>query len=242
MRSNIRVPGIVAFLVTLLIVGHSPRSHALENYSDLIAKASESLDRFDSEEWAYTETAETPDGIFVGRYDARRPDGERWTLDRVDDRDPTEEERQEFVTRKLKNAESNKDGDDDTIEKMVKIPTLKLIEESDSHWVFNFEPQGDDDDEAFMEHVRGELTIAKAGPHISAIRLRNTEPFKPGFGIKVSEFLTVMQFAPVSDEGQIAPISVDFMIKARAFAVKNVEEQSKITYSDYEYVGGASGA
>ena len=238
MRLNLLVIGVIVFLG----LGNSLQGHASENYTDLVAKASESINRFDSEDWAYTETAETTDGIFVGRYDARRPDGERWTLDRVDDRDPTDEERQEFIARKQKNEESKKDDEDDSVESMVKIQTLSLIEESDTHWVFDFEPRGDGDDEAFMEHVSGELTIAKDNLHISAIRLRNTKPFKPRFGIKVSEFFTVMQFASISDDEQIAPISVDFKIKARAFALKNFEEQSKITYSDYQFVGGPNGA
>lgn len=232
------VTGIVLFL-GMIVPSHS---FAADDYATLLAEATHSLENFDNSDWAYTETSATSDGTFVGRYDPRLADDKRWALISVDDRAPTDKEREEFITRKPGSEESDEDSDDDTIASMINVETLQLIEETESYWLFDFAPQGGEDEKSFMDNVTGELKITKDYLHLSSIQLRATRPFKPQFGVKISEFLTLMQFGPVGGRQQIAPLSMEFRVKARAFVVKGIDEQSRITFSDYEYVGSPNGA
>lgn len=224
--------------LAILTLGLWGPCHAAEDYAALLTEASQSLDQFDGSDWLFTETVATSEGTFVGRHDGRLDEGQRWNLVSVDAREPTDEEREEYLSEK----ERDSDEDDDSIADMVDIESLALIEETDSRWLFEFSPLGgDDEDSDFLEHVNGELEIRKENVHISSIRLHSSKPFKPHFSVKIREFLTHLQFGPIGTMQQIAPVQIKVKIKARALLVKGIEEESLVTYSDYEFVGELDG-
>lgn len=213
-------------------------AYATDDYAALLAEASRSLDSFDGSHWVFTETIESSEGTFVGRHDGRLDENQRWTLLSVDDREPTDEERDEYLSEKRKDD----DDDDGSIADMVNVGSMNLKDETESRWLFEFSPIGDDEDDSdFLEHVEGEIEISKNLRHISSIRLQSDKPFKPHFTVKISEFLTHLRFGSVANHSQIVPLQIKVKIKARALLVKGVEEESVITYSDYEFVGNQDG-
>lgn len=86
-----------------------------------------------------------------------------------------------------------------------------------------------------------ELEITKHEPHISSIRLHSDKPFKPHFTVKIKEFLTHLRFGRVAGHSQVVPLEAYVKVKARALMVKGIDEESKVTYSDYEFVGNQTG-
>lgn len=80
---------------------------------------------------------------------------------------------------------------------LISMDTLDLLEETESYWIFGFVPTaGDDDDqdaEKFMQKVTGTLKIIRAGNYPEYIRLQNDKPIRPGFGVKIKEFLNIAQ-------------------------------------------------
>ena len=120
---------------------------------------------------------------------------------------------------------------------MVQPGSLSLIEETDSYWLFNFLPAEDEDDEGILKHLDATLKIVKGGPYIEFISLQSNKPFRPQFGVKISNLTTRLVFGPAAMNGPIVPVSVDIRIKARAFLAISVDETVSISFSDYEYVG-----
>lgn len=76
---------------------------------------------------------------------------------------------------------------------------VEMVSEDAQTAVYAFAPsaeEGDGDSEKFLKHIRGELTVAKAAPHIRRMRLFALEPFKPAAVAKLESFEQIVEFAP----------------------------------------------
>jgi hypothetical protein len=155
----------------------------------------------------------------------------------VDDREPTADERDDFLAEKNRDAEHEDGNDDDERRSMVSPGSIELVEESNAHWVFAFKPLADSDDEVgFMKHVDARLRVVKDGHYVSAITMVNSRPIKPGKGVKLSEFNVSMEFSPALNGDVVLPRSVSTRIKGRAMLVVGIDEEENVEFSDYQRV------
>jgi len=221
-----------ACVAVLAILHFSGAAQAAVDHDAIFEEAVQAINNDYRQSWAFTETSVETDAVLVGRYDPRLPSGERWTLLSVDGREPTTDEIEDYL--------DDKDDDDgeentDNVDIMVEDGSLVLLEETDEHYLYSFTPSGNDED--FMEHVDATIKIIKDGPYIEYIDLQASKPFRPQFGVKVSEFTTRLSFGPAAEGGPIVPRLVDIRIKLRAFIFVNVDEKMFTSYSEYEFVG-----
>jgi hypothetical protein len=207
-------------------------AHAEVDHDAIFEEAVQALNNNYRQSWAFTETSVETEAVLVGRFDPRRPSGERWTLLSIDDREPTADEIEDYL-----DDRDDDEGEEntDSVDIMVEDGSLVLLEETNEHYLYSFTPSGNDED--FMEYVDATIKIVKDGPYIEYIDLQASKPFRPQFGVKVSEFTTRMSFGPAAEGGPIVPRLIDIRIKLRAFVVINVDEKNFISYSDYEFVG-----
>ena len=63
-----------------------------ERNQDIVNRAFEAFDRNYREEWAWAETSTEEDIVYVGRYDPRRAQCERWVLESINGAEPTADE------------------------------------------------------------------------------------------------------------------------------------------------------
>lgn len=220
-----------------------------DSYESLFESAINAIAWDIHEEWAFTQTTSGSEGDFVGRYDPRRPAGQRWTLLTIDGRKPTDEEAARYV--EDKDGEHFGDNDDDEegknndVDAMVEPGTLQLVEETDDYWLLSFVPTDDDDEEdevgrKVLQRMSGTVKIIKDGEYLTFIDIRNEKPIRPKIGVKMSKFLMRMTFGPAIDDGPVVMKSMDFAIKLRAFLVVRVNEAESIRFSDFEYAGDGS--
>lgn len=232
-----------ALLVALFSASTLPASAEPppEGYEALFERALESIDWDFPESWAFTETETGSDGAFVGRYDPRRPDADRWTLLSIDGREPTPEEARRYAERKQGDRHEDEQEDDGDIDAMVEPGSLALVEETDEYWLLRFVPTDDEDDDEVgrkvMERLDGTAKIIKDGHYLEYIDIRNTRPIRPKVGVKMKRFLTRITFGPAVDGGPIVMQSMDVSIKLSAFLVVRVDETQSLRYSDFEYAG-----
>lgn len=221
-----------ACIGVLAILHLAGAAQAAVDHDAIFEEAVQAINNDYRQSWAFTETSVETDAVLVGRYDPRRPSGERWTLLSIDDREPTADEIEDYL-----DDRDDDDGEENTdnVDIMVEDGSLVLLEETDDHYLYSFTPSGNDED--FMEHVDATIKIIKDGPYIGYIDLHASEPFRPQFGVKVSEFTTRLSFGPAAEGGPIVPRLVDIRIKLRAFLIINVDEKNFISYSEYEFVG-----
>jgi hypothetical protein len=212
-----------------------------DGYEALFERALESIAWDFPESWAFTETETGSDGAFVGRFDPRKPDADRWTLLSIDGREPTPEEARRYAERKQGDRHEDDQEDDGDIDAMVEPGSLALVEETDDYWLLRFVPTDDGDDDEVgrkvMERMDGTAKIIKNGHYLEYIDIRNTRPIRPKVGVKMKQFLTRITFGPAVDGGPIVMQSMDVSIKLSAFLVVRVDETQSLRYSDFEYAG-----
>ncbi|HJL60924.1 MAG TPA: hypothetical protein QF517_03125, partial [Pseudomonadales bacterium] len=75
---------------------------------------------------------------------------------------------------------------------------------------------------------------------IEYIDIRSKRAFKPRFGVRIKELVSYFEFRRAAVEGPMVPSAMEFRIHMKALGLINVNEQVKIQYSDYEYVGEKS--
>ena len=200
----------------------------------LALKALESFEELEIDNWSYTMTTTSKEGKRIERHVATNPVGERWDLVLTTGRKPNTKELEEYREEKAKDLERReerkKDDDHD-----VDLPSITLVSETPDKATFHFRPKGDDEEEEkFMEHVRGTLVVNKDGAWVERFELASTDEIKPMAGVKVKEFNVRMLFRrdPATDE--ILPVSVVSRLRGRAFLVKSLDDDVVVSFSEFE--------
>jgi hypothetical protein len=213
------------------------------SYEALFEEALQSIEWNTRERWAFTETASGSDGEFVGRYDPRLPEAERWRLVSIDGRAPTEKESREYAERKRSENHDDEQEDDREIDGMVDPGSLELVEETADYWLLRFVPTDDDGEDEMgrevLEKMDGTVKIIKDGRYLEYLDIRSTEPIRPKVGVKMKEFLTRITFGPAIEGGPIVMKSMDVAIKLSAFLVVRVDETESVRFSEFEFVANA---
>lgn len=218
------------YLVVGVLLASS--AFALDDYNAIFERAVESVDFDFDKSWAYTETQVGDEHVWVGRFDPRSPAGERWQLLTVDDRQPTDDEIEEY--RKDK-AHEHSDKGDKRVNAMVEPDSVRLIEEADDYWLLGFSPEEDQKD--FMDSVDATIRVSKADGHLEYIDIRSHKTIRPTIGVKISRLVTRLTFGRAGEEGPIVPLSTQVDVKGRAFLFISFDEQELFRNSDFEYVG-----
>lgn len=220
-------------LIVLLVLGVSV-AHA-ESHEALVERAFDSLETGIRDHWAFTRTETSAKGVYVATHDPRRE--EAWELLTVDGREPTSDEREEFLSDRSRERGEEAEEDEDETRSMVSPGSVELIDETDERWLFNFSPLADSDEERqFMEAVEGRLEVAKDGHYVRKIHLRNLETIKPGKGVKLKVFDTSFEFALARDGSAVLPARVRAKVKGRAMLVVGIDEEQTVEFSDYQRV------
>lgn len=206
--------------------------YAAVNYDELFKEALRSVDFDFDRNWAYTETSVNKEHVWVGRFDPRRPAGERWQLLSVDKRTPTAEE--------IKSYRDEKDDgfstvDDNEVAAMVEPDSVRLIEETDDYWLLGFDL--DEEEKAITDNVEAKIRINKPGRYLEYVDVHNTDVVKPAFGVKLKKLITRLTFGPVDEDGPIVPLSTQVEVVGQAFVFFSFDEQELRRNSDFEYAG-----
>ena len=206
---------------------------AAVDYDELFQEALRSVDFEFDRNWAYTETSVDDEHVWVGRFDPRRPAGERWQLLSIDKRTPTPEEIDEYLDNK---DDDFSDDDVNEIVEMVEPDSVRLIEETVDYWLLAFNL--DEDEEAITESVEATIRVSKQGRYLEYVDVHNTEVVRPAFGVKLTKLITRLTFGPAAEDGPIVPLSTQVEVIGQAFVFFSFDEQELSRNSDFEYTGG----
>ena len=222
-------------LVTVLLILAAGLTHA-ETHEEIVQRAFDAVETRIRDHWAFTRVEMTADGVYVATHDPRRE--QPWELLTVDGREPSQDEREEFVSeREGERGDDNDNENEEENRSMVSPGSVELIDETDERWQFNFRPKADSEEEqAFMGAVEGRLEVAKDGHYVRAVSLRNLETIKPGKGTKLEVFDTRLEFAPSPDGSAVLPVLVYARVKGRALLVIGIDEEQTVQFSDYQRV------
>ena len=131
---------LAALLVAIAMPGGAETNR--DSYEALFEQALASITWNTHEDWAFTEATSGNDGDFVGRYDPRLPEDQRWTLLSIDGRDPTDEESRQYAERKHGEHHDGDHEDDGDVDGMVDPGSLELVSVPAGADASNTDPSG----------------------------------------------------------------------------------------------------
>ncbi len=201
---------------------------------DLLATA---LARFRSEVprgWSYLQTTTAEGQSLVERCDAARPEFDRWSLVRKNGREPTAEERRDYLEARSRRSRA---GTAPRLAEQIDPAGAERAHEDADRTTFVCRLQRGDRSDRTAAFLRARLTVHRATATIETLELKNTGPFSPTFGVTIEEMTTRLTFSvPVGDTPSL-PLGVESRVRGTAFWFKSLDADMTIRFSDYARVG-----
>lgn len=196
-------------------------------------------------DWRFLLTFTGSAGEIVGRFDGAQPEAERWTLVSPSEAELTDAQRTIWDDVITSDDDEEEDGGGlffDGEDALFLPGTMTLHLQDADDVTYRFQPQIDADNEedaAFAEYLRGEITVGRYETGVRHLRLFAPESFKPNFAIRVNRFELVQEFVEMVDLPAPVLVRITQNIEGRA-AFQSFEEFFEIGFSEIEYLGNAA--
>ncbi|MEL7449641.1 MAG: hypothetical protein AAFN78_10555 [Pseudomonadota bacterium] len=191
-------------------------------------------------DWSFTVATDTLESSRIEQHVASGGESD-WTLVTLDGETPADEAQREYRERKAKETQKRRERGGNGFDTIAVDDSFELIEETDTHAVFSFQPAPDsDDDEKIMSMLRGLMKINKAGPYVESLQMNNSGKLKPAPMVRIHSLTIDIQFGPASDGGPWVPMSNTTVLEGKMAGFKKINQNTTIRYSDYSAPGQAS--
>jgi hypothetical protein len=198
----------------------------------------------DDAHWRFLLTFMGAEGSVVAHFDGSRPVEERWTLIAPDEAGMSDAQREiwEDIV-----DEGDDEGEDGGLffsagDVAFQSGTLELSGGGGADLTYTFRPQFDPEDEeeaAFAEHLRGEVTVGGEPAGVRRFRLWAPESFKPHFAVRVHAFEMEQEYSEL--DGLPAPVLTRMtQTVSGSAAFQSFEERVELEFSEIEYLGDSA--
>ncbi len=183
--------------------------------------------------WSYVQATSAEGHSSVERHDGARPEFDRWSLVRKDDREPTERERREYLETRSRRSRA---GTAPRLADQIDAASAELLQEDPARSTFLCRLRPGDAGDRTAAFLRARIVVHRASRSIETLELRNTGTFHPAFGIKIEEMLTRLTFSLPAGDIPSLPLSVETRLRGTAFWFKSLDAAMTIRFSDYSRV------
>lgn len=180
--------------------------------------------------WSYTQTTSSSDKSTVERYDATKPEFNRWSLAAKDGRSPTPAEIADYA--EVRSRRSRAGTAPSLVEQLV-LEAGETVSETAEHITFRCPLRPGESRDQTALHLRATLVVHKPTRCIESIELANVEPFKPTLGVKIATLRTLMTYSRPTAERPSLPQKVATQVRGTAFLFKSLDSDMTVTYSEY---------
>jgi len=198
-----------------------------------VASAVEKLQRAASVEWSYVRTGESEAQLLVERYTHGAEDP--WELLSIDGTPATERQRKAYSKKADERVNRDHPGKVDILS-MIETDSLQLLDESEQHAVYGFQPAPDDNTDAeFAKALVGKLRLDRVAGVVQSLQMSSSEPFSPRTGVRIERMLMRMVFSPpeASRPGFLTAIRND--VDAKIAGIKSIEQRQSVRFHDFEH-------
>ena len=183
--------------------------------------------------WSYTQTTSAEGKSTVERYDAARPEFDRWKLLQKDGRAPTGTELREYADARSRRSRT---GTAPKLVEQLDLPTLEKIADDAERATFRAKLRPGESRDHTAPFLRATLVLHKATQTIESVELGSVSEFAPTFGVKIASLRTLMTYSLPATGRPTLPQKVATRIRGRAFLVKSLDGEMSVVYSDYQHV------
>ena len=183
--------------------------------------------------WAYTLTTTKDGDTSIERYDPAQAIGAQWTLLQRNGRPPTDDEIRRYTQYKTGTTQGNTRAT--TFEKNdIDFGSMRLVREDTER--AEFESRFREGDDKMLAHFVVNLTFSKSPAVLEKFALRLGAPFSPVIGVRMKELFVDMTFSPATADRPSLPLTSTSIFHGRFMLFKSIDEEVRITYSDYTRV------
>lgn len=187
--------------------------------------------------WSYTQTTSAEGKSTVERYDAARPEFDRWKLLQKDGRAPTETELREYADARSRRSRT---GTAPKLVEQLDLPTLEKISDDAERTTFRSRLRPGESRDHTAAFLRATLVLHKATQTIESVELGSVSEFAPTFGVKIASLRTLMTYSLPAADRPALPQKVETRVRGRAFLVKSLDGEMTVVYSDYRHVASTA--
>jgi hypothetical protein len=180
--------------------------------------------------WSFRQTTVAGGKSLVERFEAGRPDFERWSLLEKDGRLATEDEQRDY---REKQTRRSRGGTAPKITDSLDLATAELVTETPEEVSYRCRLRRTEAGDTTAEYLRATVFIHKPTQVIERFELSNIAPFSPAMTVKIREMKTVMSFSrPTADRPSLL-VSVTTRLRGQAFFFKSLDEDLTVTCTDH---------
>lgn len=180
--------------------------------------------------WSYTQRTSGDGRSTEEKHDATKPEAERWALTRKDGRDPTADERRDYLELRSRRQPMSAAP---RITEQFDLTTLEVLEADAERSRYRLRLRPGESSDHTAEHLRATVVVWRATRTIESIELASAEPFSPSFFIRIDSMRTVLRYAAPTPDRPALPVEVRTSLRGRAFWFKSLDADLTVTYADY---------
>jgi hypothetical protein len=179
--------------------------------------------------WSFTQTSEGAGESMVERYDAAKPDFERWVLLQKDGRPPTADELKEYNEMQSRRTS----GTGPSLMNQIDAAHGQLVSDRGDYVVYRCPLNPGEDGDRVAAVLQATLSYYKPTKTIETVELASTDAFSPSLAVSIAEMKTTMTYSLPDATHPSFVMGVKTHLRGRAFWFKSLDADMTIVYSDY---------
>lgn len=180
--------------------------------------------------WSFVQTSTAGSESLVEKFEAGKPEFERWSLLKTNGRPPTAEEERDY---REKQTRRSRGGTAPRITESLDLSTLELLSESAAQVVYRCRLKKGESSDKTAEFLRATLTVHKPTQAIETFELASTGPFSPTLAIKIAEMKTVMSFSRATSDRPSLLLKATTRLRGQAFWFKSLDQDLTVVCSEH---------
>lgn len=167
----------------------------------------------------------------VERYDAARPEFERWTLLRQNNRAP---DASESTAYREKQSRRSRGGTAPLLTEQLDLATAEAVDEAGDRVTFRCRLKPGEPGDQTAAHLLATIVVHRPSTTVERFELAAAEPFSPAFGVSIAEMRTTIRYSlPTADRPSLLQ-QITTRLRGRAFLFKSLDADMTVAYSDHE--------
>ena len=184
--------------------------------------------------WSFTQTTSAEGKSTVERYDATRPEFDRWSLVQKDGRTPTPAELKDYAEARSRRSRT---GTAPALVEQLVLDACETVSDSPERTVYRCPLRPGESRDKTALFLRATIVLLKPTHTIESVELANIEPFSPTLGVKIAALKTTMRYSLPQGETPSLPEIVATHLRGTAFFFKTLDADMTVKFSDYVRAG-----
>jgi hypothetical protein len=199
-----------------------------------LARALETFHSDPPRGWSFTQTTAAEGKSTVERFDAAKPEFDRWSLLQKNGRTPTTAELQDYGEGRSRRSRT---GTAPKLADQLVVDAVETLSDTPERVTYRCPLRPGESRDKTAHFLRATLVVHKPTHTVESVELANIETFSPTFGVKIVTLKTQMTYSLPTGDVPSLPQKVTTHVRGSAFIFKSLDGDMTVTFSNYVKAG-----